>query len=89
MGESGRCNADCQAAPAGVNYNDFVRALLAGDVNAIKAFDPDRERTLEETVARALAQIEKKSYAAELEAKGYEAGRIRRYGFAFRGGRKY
>ena len=50
-----------------------------------KVFDPSTERTLSDTVLRALAQIEKKRYAAGLEAKGYAAGRIRRYGFAFKG----
>lgn len=43
------------------------------------------EKTLEETLAHAHAQIEEKQYAAELLSEGFAAEQIRKYGFAFQG----
>lgn len=50
-----------------------------------KVYKSYREKTLEETLANAHAQIEEKQYEAELISEGYTPEQIRKYGFAFRG----
>ncbi|MBR3328779.1 MAG: AAA family ATPase [Atopobiaceae bacterium] len=50
-----------------------------------KVFDPRREKTLADTVARARKQIEDKRYVEGLVERGIAPGRIRTYGIAFRG----
>ncbi len=51
-----------------------------------KVLNPyEDERTLEETLASARAQIEEKHYEAELISEGFAPGQIRKYGFAFQG----
>ncbi len=56
-----------------------------GIILEFKVYDPEEEKTPADTVRRALKQIEAKQYAASLTAAGVPAGRIRSYGFAFRG----
>ena len=50
-----------------------------------KVFDPDDEKTLQDTVKSALVQIEAMNYTASLIAEGMDEERIKRYGFGFRG----
>lgn len=50
-----------------------------------KVFDPDEEEVLEDTVQKALEQIEDKKYTAGLIAKGIPKEKIHEIGFAFRG----
>lgn len=50
-----------------------------------KVLNRHKEKTLEETVASALAQIEEKKYDAELINAGVKKENIRHYGFAFEG----
>ena len=50
-----------------------------------KVHENDEEKTLEETVSSALAQIEEKKYDTELINAGVKKENIRHYGFAFEG----
>jgi len=50
-----------------------------------KVYDPEDERTLQDTVDAALKQIEEKRYEAVLVENGVAPQRIRKYGFAFAG----
>ena len=75
-------------------YGRYDVALVPTDGSAgtdpavvmeFKVFDPEGERSLADTVARARAQIEERAYVAGLVARGIAAERIRTYGIAFRG----
>ena len=50
-----------------------------------KVHENDEEKTLEETVSSALAQIDEKKYDTELINAGVKKENIRHYGFAFEG----
>ena len=50
-----------------------------------KAFNPRKEKTLEDTVANALQQINEKDYDCELLSRGVQKENIFHYGFAFEG----
>ena len=51
-----------------------------------KVFSPRTgEKSLEDTAANALAQIEEKKYDTDLLQRGIPAERIFKYGFAFKG----
>lgn len=50
-----------------------------------KVFNSRKEKSLEDTVDNAVAQINEKKYETELLKRGIDSGRIRKYGFAFRG----
>ena len=50
-----------------------------------KVYDKDDEKTLEDTVASALSQIEEKKYDTLLIARGIPLEHIHKYGFAFKG----
>ncbi|MDE6052839.1 MAG: PD-(D/E)XK nuclease domain-containing protein, partial [Lachnospiraceae bacterium] len=69
-------------------YDVMLEPLNESDdaiIMEFKVYDPDDEKTLDDTVAAALSQLEQKRYSAVLEAKGIELKRIRKYGFAFQG----
>ncbi len=77
--ESGFGRYDVMLEPLKGNENDD--AILM----EFKVHDQEEEKTLQDTVEKALLQIERKQYTKALEAKGFPVSRIRKYGFAFEG----
>ena len=80
-----RCNASLAFALYCMSSFDGTAGTDPAVVMEFKAFDPDEEATLKDTVARARAQIEEKPYVSSLVARGIAPERIRTYGIAFRG----
>ena len=75
--ESGFDRYDVMIEPKDTSKDAFILEF--------KVYDRNYEKTLEDTVASALAQIEEKKYDTVLTAKGISAERIHKYGFAFEG----
>ena len=50
-----------------------------------KVYDPEEEKSLDDTVKNALKQIEEMNYEAELITRGVSRKNIKKYGFAFEG----
>jgi len=76
--ESGYGRYDVMLEPFDRNGKAFIFEF--------KVLNPyEEEKTLEETLANAHAQIEEKRYEAELISAGFAPEKIRKYGFAFQG----
>lgn len=78
--ESGFGRYDVLLEPKNCSKDDAI-------ILEFKVYDPDGEKTLEDTVKDALNQMEEKKYAAQMKNKGIPENHIRKYGFAFCGKR--
>lgn len=75
--ESGFGRYDVMLEPRDKNKDAFILEF--------KVHNPRREKTLEETVEAALAQIKEKQYETVLITRGIRADQIYKYGLAFEG----
>jgi hypothetical protein len=75
--ESGFGRYDVCLEPKNKDYPAYVLEF--------KVRDRDDEKTLEDTVRKALRQIEDKDYDADMISRGVKKDRIYHYGFAFEG----
>ena len=78
--ESGFGRYDVMMIPRNVKTGNLPAMILE-----FKVTNSNKEKTLEETVSSALAQIEEKKYDTELINAGVKKENIRHYGFAFEG----
>ena len=78
--ESGFGRYDVMMIPRNVKTGNLPAMILE-----FKVMNSNKEKTLEETVSSALAQIEEKKYDTELINAGVKKENIRNYGFAFEG----
>ena len=76
--ESGFGRYDIMLEPVNYDRDDAI-------IIEFKVFNARKEKSLEETLAAALEQIEERKYEADLMAKGFRRDKIRKYGFAFEG----
>ena len=76
--ESGYGRYDVMIEPFDKNEKAFIFEFKVLD-------EDDDEKTLDDTVANALAQLEEKRYETALIASGFAPENIRKYGFGFQG----
>ena len=76
--ESGFGRYDIMLEPVNYDRDDAI-------IIEFKVFNARKEKSLEETLAAALEQIEERKYEADLMARGFRRDKIRKYGFAFEG----
>lgn len=64
----------------------YVKGNLSAAILEFKVFDKAKgDRKLRDTADRARKQIDEKAYDADLLSRGIPTGKIRKYGFGFRG----